>query len=79
MLIFEKNSKNFTALLEKEQKRIDEITAGWDDPTSANWGHDDSAEIAEIHATPDGTTTTQNIYKCTALYSYTVKKHNFSK
>ncbi|CAB0030251.1 unnamed protein product [Trichogramma brassicae] len=78
------DSAEVDALLEQEKQRIDEITAGWDDPTSADWGHDDSsaAEVAEVHAPADGggqsagdtaESQHQNIYKCTALYSYTAQ------
>ena len=65
-----------TALLEAEKQRIDEITAGWDDPTSADWGNEDragdeSANAADGRTSAD-TTAAQAVYKCTALYSYTV-------
>ncbi|XP_031777106.1 protein nervous wreck isoform X2 [Nasonia vitripennis] len=68
------SSYGHSALLEQEKQRIDEITAGWDDPTSTNWGNDDSTvddagNVAEVHASADDATT--HIYKCTALYSYT--------
>lgn len=67
------------ALLEAEKQRIDEITAGWDDPTTADWGNDESAttdDVAatnEIRAATGGGAPIKNIYKCTALYSYTVR------
>lgn len=59
------------ALLEEEKQRIDQITAGWDDPTSINWGQEDKDEVVEIHAA-DSREPAPLIYKCTALYSYTV-------
>ncbi|XP_011498975.1 PREDICTED: FCH and double SH3 domains protein 2 [Ceratosolen solmsi marchali] len=70
------DSAEVDALLEQEKQRIDEITAGWDDPTSADWGNEensnDRGNIADVHATSD-TILGQNIYKCTALYSYTAQ------
>jgi len=45
-------------LLEQEKQRIEQLTAGWDDPTAVDWDNEEKDE--------------QPIYKCTALYSYTV-------
>lgn len=61
----------FAAMLEQERQTIEQLTAGWDDPTQVDWGAEESNE-----ATPDtvidNTSETTVTYKCTALYSYTV-------
>ncbi|XP_050683155.1 protein nervous wreck isoform X2 [Leptidea sinapis] len=58
------------AELEEDRMRIEQITAGWDDPTQVNWGEAES----EAPATQDATETpAPNPYKCTALYSYTAQ------
>ena len=46
--------------------RIEQLTVGWDDPTQVNWDESEGAgaEAAVVPAAP--------LYKCTALYSYTV-------
>lgn len=59
----------YVASLEEERKRIEQLTAGWDDPTQVSWGESDvetsgTTETSEAPAAP--------LYKCTALYSYTV-------
>ncbi|XP_023245872.1 F-BAR and double SH3 domains protein 2 [Copidosoma floridanum] len=70
------DSAEVDALLEAEKQKIDEITAGWDDPTTADWGNDETADEVttsnEIRATT-GVAPIENIYKCTALYSYTAQ------
>ncbi|VVC94274.1 unnamed protein product, partial [Leptidea sinapis] len=59
------------AELEEDRMRIEQITAGWDDPTQVNWGE---AESEAAPATQDATETpAPNPYKCTALYSYTAQ------
>lgn len=55
------------AMLEQERQRIEQLTAGWDDPTQVDWG---AAEDTEPVPAPP--TVTGPILKCTALYSYTV-------
>jgi len=60
----------FLALLEQEKQRIEQLTAGWDDPTAVNWDNEEKDE-QEMHETPE-MPSNQPIYKCTALYSYTV-------
>lgn len=56
-------------MLEEERQRIESLTVGWDDPTQVNWGESEtvvapSQDTVEQPAPP--------LYKCTALYSYTV-------
>lgn len=63
-------------MVEQERQRIEQLTAGWDDPTQVDWGPEDTGEVT-AEAT-DVTDVTQPVsdtgptYKCTALYSYTV-------
>lgn len=56
-----------TAMLEQERQRIEQLTAGWDDPTQVDWGTEDT------EAVPVPAQTTGPVLKCTALYSYTVR------
>lgn len=59
------------ALLEQEKQRIEQLTVGWDDPTTVDWDNEEKEEQTEIRETSE-MPPTQQIYKCTALYSYTV-------
>ncbi|KAL0279947.1 UNVERIFIED_CONTAM: hypothetical protein PYX00_001390 [Menopon gallinae] len=63
------------AMLEQERQRIEQLTAGWDDPTQVDWGGDDHAEATPAPAAPSLTVDGQApvIYKCVALYSYTAQ------
>ncbi|XP_011299377.1 FCH and double SH3 domains protein 2 isoform X3 [Fopius arisanus] len=66
------DSAEVDALLEQEKQRIEQMAADWDDPTSIDWGTDDKDEIPE----PSEVITTgqqPQLYKCTALYSYTAQ------
>lgn len=56
-------------MLEQERQRIEQLTAGWDDPTQVDWGAVDSEQMDEIAAERPPSAP---ILKCTALYSYTV-------
>ncbi|XP_073974020.1 FCH and double SH3 domains nervous wreck isoform X2 [Rhodnius prolixus] len=59
------------AILEQERQRIEQLTAGWDDPTQVDWGPeegDSQQEEVTVPADSQGPT-----YKCTALYSYTAQ------
>ncbi|CAA9997559.1 unnamed protein product [Nesidiocoris tenuis] len=58
------------AMLEQERQRIEQLTAGWDDPTQVDWGADDSEPAQDSPAPAQDTGPT---YKCTALYSYTAQ------
>lgn len=55
-------------MLEQERQRIEQLTAGWDDPTQVDWG----AEDTEPEGLPRERTPSGPVLKCTALYSYTV-------
>lgn len=66
-----KRSNWSIALLEQEKQRIEELTVGWDDPTSAHWDNEEKDEQTEITEASEAAAN-QQIYKCTALYSYTV-------
>lgn len=50
--------------------RIEQLTAGWDDPRQVNWGESESETTASI--TEPVEAPAAPLYKCTALYSYTV-------
>lgn len=69
------NKRYFTlyllALLEQEKQRIEELTAGWDDPTAVDWDNEEKDEQEVIRETLE-MPSSQPTYKCTALYSYTV-------
>lgn len=64
-------TSHLLALLEQEKQRIEELTAGWDDPTAVDWDNQEKDEHELIRETPE-MPSSQPIYKCTALYSYTV-------
>lgn len=62
---------HFVAILEQERQRIEQLTAGWDDPTRVDWGAEEAAEsddVSQLQRTPSVP------LKCTALYSYTVSE-----
>ncbi|XP_051161839.1 protein nervous wreck isoform X2 [Leptopilina boulardi] len=63
------DSSEVDALLEQEQQRIEDITAGWDDPANLDWSKLDEDESAITQETAD-VPSDQQIFKCTALYSY---------
>ncbi|XP_043679826.1 protein nervous wreck isoform X2 [Vespula pensylvanica] len=63
------DSEEVDALLEQEQQRIEQLTAGWDDPTSVDWSNEEKDEQVETQEPAP----VQQIYKCTALYSYTAQ------
>lgn len=60
-------------MLEQERQRIEQLTAGWDDPTQVDWGAEEGADGGESGQTEAASKET--LLKCTALYSYTV--YNF--
>lgn len=57
-------------MLEQERQRIEQLTAGWDDPIQVDWGADEGAEESE-RARQEAVPSVP-LLKCTALYSYTV-------
>lgn len=61
-----------TAMLEQERQRIEQLTAGWDDPTKVDWGDADTADVADTETYPMPQVEPGSVYKCIALYSYTV-------
>ncbi|XP_066590493.1 protein nervous wreck [Prorops nasuta] len=67
------DSAEVDALLEQEKQRIEQLTAGWDDPTAVDWENEEKDERSELNQTPDTTQPAPQIYKCTALYSYTAQ------
>jgi hypothetical protein len=65
------------AMLEQERQRIEQLTAGWDDPTQVDWGTEELAETTETAIQRQESTPSIPLLKCTALYSYTVKHRRF--
>lgn len=59
------------AVLEQERQRIEQLTAGWDDPTQVDWGAEAARNGSESADAPE-TVPSGPLLKCTALYSYTV-------
>ncbi|GAB1867811.1 FCH and double SH3 domains protein 2 [Camponotus japonicus] len=66
------DSAEVDALLEQEKQRMEQLTAGWDDPTAVGWGNEEKDEQEMTHEIPE-MPSNQPIYKCTALYSYTAQ------
>ncbi|XP_077276587.1 protein nervous wreck isoform X1 [Temnothorax americanus] len=66
------DSAEVDALLEQEKQRIEQLTAGWEDPMSVDWDNEEKDEQDMTHETPE-MPSNQPIYKCTALYSYTAQ------
>lgn len=60
-----------SAMLEQEKQRIEQLTAGWDDSTAVNWDDDDRTDMNQGQESSE-LQSDQQIFKCTALYSYTV-------
>ncbi|XP_072161676.1 protein nervous wreck isoform X2 [Bemisia tabaci] len=61
------------AMLEQERQRIEQLTAGWDDPTKVDWGDADTADVADTETYPMPQVEPGSVYKCIALYSYTAQ------
>lgn len=58
-------------MLEQSRQTIEQLTAGWNDPTQVDWGTEETMEPTEnvqVERAP-----TVSLLKCTALYSYTVR------
>ncbi|XP_049819118.1 protein nervous wreck isoform X2 [Aethina tumida] len=60
------------AVLEQERQRIEQLTAGWDDPTQVDWGAEAARNGSESADAPE-TVPSGPLLKCTALYSYTAQ------
>ena len=70
------------AMVEQERQRLEQLTAGWDDPTHVDWGpedgdaitggHEEEAEVVQAPPTVNVMIEPGQIYKCIALYNYTV-------
>lgn len=76
LILFHDTNKNniacVLALVEKERQRIEQLTAGWDDPTQVNWEDTRDPEDKTINPQSAPEEPEGPVYKCTALYSYTV-------
>ncbi|KAG5898079.1 hypothetical protein JTB14_001784 [Gonioctena quinquepunctata] len=60
------------AVLEQERQRIEQMTAGWDDPTQVDWGTEDSTQESDGSIQQEKAPSVP-LLKCTALYSYTAQ------
>lgn len=62
------------AMLENERQRIEQLTAGWDDPTQVDWGTDETSAVEDNSSDlqRESIVSSSSLLKCTALYSYTV-------
>ncbi|VEN51771.1 unnamed protein product, partial [Callosobruchus maculatus] len=63
-------SADVDAVLDQEKQRIENLTAGWDDPTQVDWGAEDAIEGVESADLVEKRSSVP-LLKCTALYSYT--------
>jgi len=69
-------------MVEQERQRLEQLTAGWDDPTQVDWGPDEGdtiigapegdVEVVQQPPIVDVTIEPSQTYKCIALYNYTV-------
>lgn len=59
-------------MLETERRRIEQMTAGWEDPTRVDWGAQGGEGGDATAAAEEDTEVKTPTYKCTAVYSYTV-------
>ncbi|XP_034254415.1 protein nervous wreck isoform X2 [Thrips palmi] len=74
------DSTEVDAMLEQERQRIEQLTAGWDDPTAA-WGAEETEDAATAAVAAAATERPVGMagnasgptYKCIALYSYTAQ------
>ncbi|XP_065161069.1 protein nervous wreck isoform X2 [Atheta coriaria] len=63
------------AMLEQERQRIEQMTAGWDDPTQVDWGAvagEETEAVADAAPAEEPAPPTA-VLKCTAIYSYTAQ------
>lgn len=66
------DANDVDVVVEQERQKMEQLTAGWEDPTQVDWGNEGggtstepTAEAAAADAGP--------VFKCTALYSYTAQ------
>ncbi|GAB0090261.1 Protein nervous wreck [Sergentomyia squamirostris] len=59
------DSTDVDVMLEQERQKIEQLTAGWDDPTQVDWGAEGAGSAVPAQTGP--------VFKCTALYSYTAQ------
>nr|CAD7393450.1 unnamed protein product [Timema cristinae] len=45
------------AMVEQERQRLEQLTAGWDDPTQVDWGHAEEESFTQATATTVGSET----------------------
>ncbi|CAG5082072.1 Similar to nwk: Protein nervous wreck (Drosophila melanogaster) [Cotesia congregata] len=69
------DSAEVDALLEEEKQRMEQTVAGWDDPTQIDWGTTDEKgeEVTDTAAEVSDPNAGLQLFKCTALYSYTAQ------
>lgn len=74
------SSQEDTPTAAPEQPQVADFTAVWDDPTAVDWGAVEEKEppqkqvdVAPEAATPPAAPPAEQIFKCTALYSYTAQ------
>lgn len=68
------DANDVDVVVEQERQKIEQVTAGWDDPTHVDWAA--SAAEPEPDTASDGAATTDPsvpVFKCTALYSYSAQ------
>ncbi|XP_066149129.1 protein nervous wreck isoform X2 [Euwallacea fornicatus] len=68
-------SQEVDAVLEQERQRIEQLTAGWDDPTQVDWGAEtEEASVVVTDGYDTGSAPSSGpLLKCTALYTYTAQ------
>nr|CAD7570939.1 unnamed protein product [Timema californicum] len=47
------------AMVEQERQRLEQLTAGWDDPTQVDWGHTEEESFTQATAATFGSSTRQ--------------------
>ena len=68
-------------MVEQERQRLEQLTAGWDDPTQVDWGPEEPEQTigmpnGEVETTPQPPAVEVEpgqTYKCIALYNYTAQ------
>lgn len=65
------DTNDVDVVVEQERQKIEQITAGWDDPTQVDWANS-AAEPEHSSSEVEGDSSVP-VFKCTALYSYTAQ------